>query len=77
MTTSHTFAYKISVSQKARQDGSYQPPDKREDAFMALIRCLASNPAGTFELKDNQVIMFKDTKNGDHVFHIQFHNIKL
>jgi hypothetical protein len=76
MTTSHNFCYKVTVSSKARQDASYCPPDKREDAFMALVRCLASNPALVFNLKDDGMLSFKDPKS-DHVFFIQFHKINL
>lgn len=79
MPPSYTFAYKVTVSPKARQDKAVDPyisPDKREDAFMALVRALAGQPGIVFNLEDDQSLTFFDEKS-KHNFRIQYHKIKL
>lgn len=71
---SHSYIFNYKVTRAAGHPYNEPPEGVNRDShcehYMALVRCMASNPPRLLELKDDEVVLFKDDKNRGNVYEI-------
>jgi hypothetical protein len=77
MPQSYTFSFKLTQLPTKNQNNTLETSlnNRREDAFMALVRAIAGNPSMFAGLKDEESRQF-ECPNGA-IYKIQYHEIRL
>jgi len=69
MSKQYNYAFKITRANDTYKSLTgeylYPGPTTEDEYFMALVRCLATYPSKFANLKDDEVVIFKDERNID------------